>query len=500
MKCKATKSLVDIRLYPEPDVEQNMTEVTFGDLHANALLFLHSLVSQGFVEIPRKKYEQFAILYERDDLHPLIYHVVEIRASVLGRISLLYQVIAIFDELVKHITVVDKTRLIRLVGDELADRGVNDYFMIKLIELLHVQGARFEILLSNHGLEFIIACERFEKNNKQLKAPEITNVRYGHSLIALQATIASAAIKAEIVLDFYNNIYKKHLKILSYSLDINKNEIQIFSHAGIGFVEIASLAELLGVPCSMHCVADMAKSIDLINQEFITHVNEDKLHNLYFKEVMDEKTNQKTLARTRGISDIIWNRKYDHLQRHSMAFAVKFIHGHDSNNEQDPIHLTLNSELGKLTNYCGTFECYTTNGRNYAMILDNWISTLDDMSGKALQLYSEGEQERGKEAHNLYLTLSKKSLDLYPKNPEIFRQECHQALCEAHDRMGKYKNWTGLLLHQGMILDDLVKESACEYASQICKTSLFFKNIEQSRLIGQVDSSEDKVTCQPGDC
>lgn len=56
--------------------------------------------------------------------------------------------------------VFEKGRMIRLLGDELADRGANDYFTLKLLEKLQLNKVPVEILLSNHSVEFIESYEK----------------------------------------------------------------------------------------------------------------------------------------------------------------------------------------------------------------------------------------------------------------------------------------------------------------------------------------------------
>ena len=479
MKSKfITDPLVDIRLCPAPSFDPDMTEVTFPDMHANALLLLYFLVRNGFVEISRQDYAKFALLYSRPELHPVFYKDNIAPATILSSESLLKQVFVEFKELLTHIKVVDKKRLIRLIGDELVDRGVNDYFVIKLIALLDEQGALFEIVASNHGLEFVDACEHFAANNNTFIVTKLDNLKFGNSMYALQRSITLGVVQAREVLDFYNNVYKKHLKIVSYTLDYKENDIQIFSHAGLGFEQIQALSERLGVRWSTHCVLDIAKNIDLINWAFSKYANDNKVHELEFDKIFEETLDTDKWIPNQVIFNIVCNREYAHLQRTSDVFKVTFVHGHDSN-DPDPAHVTLDSNLGKFNYYFGQYDCYTTNGRQVAVILDTWMAKLDDIASKAVALRLQGRVRAGNETHQIYLDLSKKTMDLYPSSICEFYDQCYQLLIDAGKILAKDLEWRNCIIQAALCLKELVNEPVCENVSRTSNSFLFFKTIER---------------------
>lgn len=57
---------------------------------------------------------------------------------------------------------VNKNRPITLIGDELADRGNNDYFTLLVLKKLHNSSVNLDVILSNHSAEFIRDYERKE--------------------------------------------------------------------------------------------------------------------------------------------------------------------------------------------------------------------------------------------------------------------------------------------------------------------------------------------------
>lgn len=372
---KIIKENIDIRDYPATEIDSSVTDTTIGDLHANALLFLNFLKAQGLVEFSEQDYQKFAELYTLPELQPHVNQWQEKCAPIFtyenenDKQQKIVQLKAIheqFNLILKNLRVIDTRKLARLIGDDLVDRGISDYFMLKMFQKLHEQGANFEILLSNHGVEFVEACERFVENGNRFVAPRIANVRHGNSFVALQAAIDAGVVTHEEVLDIYNQVYKKHLKIISYSLDADANEIQVFSHAGIGLNHIKGLARKFGVAYSAKSAVDLAKTIDRINIKFAQKAQAGEIHTLYTNEMMykgylggrDLNSEDEVVAAT------VWGREYLQLVREAIGFKVTFIHGHDSDDPDQESHVTLNEPLGQFDRYMGTMRLYATNGRH----------------------------------------------------------------------------------------------------------------------------------------
>ncbi len=59
---------IDIRTFPEVTADFSMTDISMGDLHANALLFLNILVRQGIIDISPENYAKFAEIYTLPEL------------------------------------------------------------------------------------------------------------------------------------------------------------------------------------------------------------------------------------------------------------------------------------------------------------------------------------------------------------------------------------------------------------------------------------------------
>lgn len=369
---KLVKPNIDIRDVPESQNNPLSTDITIGDLHANALLLLYFLVSQGIVEMSPDDYVLFSELYTHSELQPRMQGLFGKSALIFSSLQSkkkLEDINAQFNQLIGSIKVIDTKKLIRFIGDELVDRGVSDYFILKLFEMLHAQGANFEILLSNHGVEFIEACERFKEKGNELIAPRISIIEHGNSMIALKKSIAAGAVTHEEVLDMYHRVYKKHLKLISYSVDVQSNEIHVFSHAPIGINHIQGLANKFSVPYLANSAIELAQTIDAINAAFSEKITANEVHSLYTHEMMTKGYSGKKLDdKEEVVAATVWGREYQSIVRTASGFKVIFIHGHDSKDHEEKIHVTLNEALGQFNAYQGEFQVYSTDGQQLGLM------------------------------------------------------------------------------------------------------------------------------------
>jgi len=144
----------DLHVYPGNDVSSapadlkdsaatHQREITLGDLHGNALKFLWGLIKTGVVTLKEGEadYNKFIQIYYKS--------VDELTADDIQN----------FQNIVNSMAI-KKHTLVRLIGDELADRGSNDYFTLKILERLANRGCPYEIMLSNHSVGFI---QKYEK-------------------------------------------------------------------------------------------------------------------------------------------------------------------------------------------------------------------------------------------------------------------------------------------------------------------------------------------------
>ena len=149
---------VDIYCPPSPKSSSfKDCELTIGDLHSNAILFLYFLQQHKIISLTDKQYKD------------LVHHYVSLEQAQEKQMpseQVIFKTQKVA-EIIESLPVINKPRL-RLIGDEMADRGVNDLFILLILKKLYENEVPYKILLSNHGLCFISLCLGWIKQTKQV--------------------------------------------------------------------------------------------------------------------------------------------------------------------------------------------------------------------------------------------------------------------------------------------------------------------------------------------
>jgi len=354
---------VNIYTYPKLVIHaKQATQIVLGDLHANAIKLVYSLILHGVVEIAEDDYARLVEIYQCA--------VDELSDGDLSD----------FNMIINKMSVKTTTHnSLLFLGDELADRGQNDWFILKILHRLHHAGIKFDILLSNHGFEFISAHER--------ETPVFTikqmNAELTASLMNLQKLIDYKLITRSSIDAMLAESYYPHLKLLAYSID--QQEINIFSHAPIDLDVIKNIAfqfQLDDVEYHDETMFALANTIDDINQEFK-------------QRVQDKCVNELVRGQTRAqreagflndpINFLIWNRNQRHLKRDLIhqGYRVLYVHGHDSTATKEMNVLNLDNFLGKaLVCHRGPYVVLTTTGCSFTATpcLDNIDAAEDEFN------------------------------------------------------------------------------------------------------------------------
>ena len=318
------RELVDIYQCPLPDPiypGSEGVEITIGDLHANTMKLIFMLIKQGILTgIDSAKYQQLVGIYL-------------IPANLLTKKNL-----DIFNQILDQ-AAFNNSVGVRLIGDELADRGNNDYFTLKVIEKLHEHQVPIEILLSNHGIEFIMPYEQ----DKPFYSDTLK--KFAASMFQMQCLIYKDLVTRDEILAIVNKAYKPYLSIISYSLNPEKTEITIYSHARINRDVIQNMALAFSLKYKADTAVDLAMTIEAINREFQLYVNRNGVSELL-------KLSDLTNARMDGLNVkdpflyAIWNRAQD-TEASIASFKIDYVHGHDSTDRFDPSITNLDNILGK---------------------------------------------------------------------------------------------------------------------------------------------------------
>jgi len=217
---------VSISEYPQIIDIHDGGEVTVGDLHGNALKFIHTLIMHEFVQgIDEEEYNEFVEIYQTKTRR--------LDARSLER----------FSEIISQMELKspNKNSLLRLLGDDLADRGENDYFTLLIFKRLNEINLNYEIINSNHSFEFMRAYER-ENRNVGAFSRYWTTVKPINSMQNLIQLIRNKLVDINEVKEIIESAYKPKCKLLSYTFNQDVDQITIYSHAPIDISIIQQVA------------------------------------------------------------------------------------------------------------------------------------------------------------------------------------------------------------------------------------------------------------------
>lgn len=254
--------IVDLNEYPQQTkIQDENTLVTFGDLHGNAVKFMHFLINEGMVTLPERDYHELVAIYEKRNA---------LDAADLEK----------FNQILSHMQASDSHAKLLLIGDDLADRGENDYFILKMYERLDELNIDCEVLASNHGFEFLRQyAHGLENENITLYSTE-DNKQFGTSLAGLQQLINSGLVKLEDVNKLIEEHYLNKLHLIKHE---TFGDIELlYSHAPVTPGKINRIAASLGVlynfgePFNTHLDEKLKK----INEKFREHVTKNGIAKL----------------------------------------------------------------------------------------------------------------------------------------------------------------------------------------------------------------------------
>lgn len=346
--------------------------------------------------------------------------------------------------------------MIRLLGDELADRGNNDYFTLKILQKLHEHKIPVEILISNHSIEFIEAYEKEKPfRSETLLSPHV------RSMENLNALLEHGLVDRTEIESIVQTSYQANLRALSYSLSEDKQTITLYSHAGIGLNTIAHLAKKLGVDYNDATAQKLAATIDQINSQFQQYVQAKTVHTLYDREIIKKiyyEDNFCVPSEKSAFEFIMWNRNYAQLQRpvHHLGYKVNFVHGHDSNDVTLSHIYNLDSQLGKGSVSYGDYKVFYSRSREprHNLFLDQLekfsikAKELDDKdyhlsSTKNSFIYQEPSSCAAELLDNLstnYYRLINQTIDL-----NTFKRESLDAINKARPVLEQHRGWKQIL-------------------------------------------------------
>lgn len=302
----------NLKHYPKKiSNHQPGVEVTIGDLHGNALKLLYFLIRNDVVQLPKTDYELFVSIYKKQP------------DQVTSKDLAMFHAVL-------NAAVFNKVHKIRFLGDDLCDRGMNDYYTLQIYKKLDMAGVPFEVVLSNHGNFFLTAYERPEHSFSYNPYGEGENESTVQSMLNLGTLINRNIVDQKDILDTIQIHYLKHLVMPGYTLNNKYKELTVYSHAPIDITLLAALAKDLKIPFNDANSKELAASFDNINAQIHQWIMSGTFTAHYY-ELNEEHKKAGTLS---PIKQVLWNRDYSLLNRdhrpENKPYSINYVHGHDS--------------------------------------------------------------------------------------------------------------------------------------------------------------------------
>lgn len=315
----------------KPSYESNITGTyVVGDLHANAIRLLYFLIHFGYVECNQKLYDQLVTAYQNKDLLQFERYLNEVQVSPQTG-----------------------TRLI-LIGDTLCDRGKSDYMILNVYALLAKAEVDFNIILSNHDLDFLNQYASDFRPGEDFSLSDPTQ-RCSYESELLMIPLYKEKIKLWV-----KHVYLPRLKIFSYDTiqDAGNSGVIIYSHAPLDLKLLFRCAKFLHIqnPLLSGTTGDqfaertqtdtqyqILSMIDDINRSFADKVESNPKYHLSTK-FMEQSY----------LFDLVWQRESSYFIRPSKNPVVQLMNvfGHVGSHFRAPQNTTMlvnldDSSLGK---------------------------------------------------------------------------------------------------------------------------------------------------------
>lgn len=336
---KIVERNVNLRVMPADCRNPVNKRLTQGDLHGNIINFIRFLIREGVMVLDQAShYSEIITIYEAHERY-----LKEKNPKVIDGIRR-------FEEIIHSATYV-KPGMICQLGDETAGSGQNDWFFLLMMEQLGKTGIPIEVMLSNHGVEFL----RNYFNNTLRNAKSILHEQ-AKSLLNLSKLLQmdQSLLGDDISENRANNIIQKYylpnIKLLSYSTSplTARPHMTVYSHAPIGMETIAAICESLIISYNTKTIYDLCQTINTINN-YAEH-NLKKIIQFIMNEVKEyhEDIGMSAISVKFPFLRLIWNHALDDYDLVTQDL-VNFNHGHTGprENRKSKTHVNLDTLLGR---------------------------------------------------------------------------------------------------------------------------------------------------------
>lgn len=257
----------NISEHPLVEPGHHPAEITLGDMHGNVLRLIYSLIAEGAITLETPEdYESLFAIY----MDPMWDEPVEKWSDHVEYL------LAEFQRITSKIKVNPPFSFLRLIGDEVSDRGTSDLLTLSFLDTLEEKmkrsdpQAKIQALLSNHSADFIHCQRPKEYGPYAPKVKDEGNARrsYYNYVKAIEyfKNKDSNFIKDKVIKPYINHLNR--IDLFSYKIDEANNTFYLFTHAPVGRETIIGLAKLYEVPFQDKTMQQLGATMDAINKKF----------------------------------------------------------------------------------------------------------------------------------------------------------------------------------------------------------------------------------------
>lgn len=528
----------DLNEYPSvlPHAQNSEnTHIAIGDLHGNALKLIYILIEEGVLELNEADYKKLRDIYQ----DPFC-----IDPKYQGRrLNAIDENIKEFKRIISNAQV-NQACAITLIGDELADRGNNDYFTLLVLQRLKEADVDIDIMISNHSVEFIRNFQLGYVNTGLYsilpdQTPSLGNMSRLMNVAVPDGTRPDGTrpegtiqtrplIDSTEVRKIVDETYKPMVKAIGYTLDSN-DQITIYSHAPIGLETIKALAQKFNIEYKDRTSKDLFSTIDKINEYIGERLNANQLAQLFDQELYQKSRERVKDNPTRFPLDrLTWNRALgNELEvETSGGLKVKFVHGHigegviRKNNKQVlDSHENIDSFFGKGSscNKTGSFSFGEVKHKikktdlriksdlkkeDCERLLAEFTENLEALHRKGEELSRRGYLAGGTAAHTLYNAFDEKKqefiADIKNSTPietavEKLKNNCNH-LIDREIQSGELKKFRGFFSTIRRLLNALSGNKGTDSIQKVVKIKEALREIRRDDEVGLVPNTEPPHT------
>ena len=322
----------DLSVCPRPMlVHKGHKHISLGDLHGNVMKLIYTLIEEGFLDISERDYGVLNAIYNKEP-----------QKLYAGDIDYVKTIV--------HRAKVNNDKSLTLIGDELAERGMNDFWMLLVLKRLHEAQVDMDILLSNHSVEFL---------NRSSGGTATIIPAHSRSYHNMEVLIANGIISDAEVQEIINQHYLPMVKALRYSIS-EKGALTIYTHAPVGLETVEALALKLGVDYDEKTPDSVMRTIDNINKNLSELFATGHMATLLLDEgkaparIMGKKI---PMPHAYPFIRLIWNRQLGpelRMKSKDGLFEITDVHGHvgrgsitTEDGTPSPNHQNMDNNFGK---------------------------------------------------------------------------------------------------------------------------------------------------------